>query len=387
MAKEDFCFTYYDGDALRDMSHMNRLERGAYNDIVLQQRKFGWLTLEQIKKILGKDFNEVWESVSLILVLDEIDKKYYVDWLHKSVVQMRAHSKHQAEKGAKGGRNKAASKLKANQNVAQLEPGLAASKPLEDENVYGDESEDVSGSDLFGKYENFFHGDIPDDLLALVKTFVPMPDAGQWQDYVQREIEAIGYTVKREQPCQYISKEGKRIAGRIDLVAGDGEKIIGIELDYRQPRLKSIRKAETFSLGMVLLRDPKPVQIANYQVIGSNQVQSLPAELPVDIEENLQTAFDEIYLEQQKMKWPNLDFDFEFRTFCEKVRGSPDQYVSHQTGSIRLAFQYQLRNAKSIKSNGTTAAGKKQQHTSKLAASVAKTYRNVFTGGADGPSK
>lgn len=55
-------------------------------------------------------------------------------------------------------------------------------------------------------------------------------------------------------------------------------------------------------------------------------------------------SFDEIYLEQQKMKWPGIDFDFEYRTFCDKVRGSPEVYTKHQ--SLRLAFQAQLRNAK-----------------------------------------
>ena len=56
MAKEDFCFTYYDGDAARDTTHMNRIERGAYHDLIISQRKFGHLTIDQVKKILGRDF-------------------------------------------------------------------------------------------------------------------------------------------------------------------------------------------------------------------------------------------------------------------------------------------------------------------------------------------
>jgi hypothetical protein len=121
MAKEDFCFTYYDGDALRDMSHMNRLERGGYNDIVLQQRKFGWLTIDQIKKILGKDFDEIWPSVNLVLIFDEIEKKYYVDWLHKSVQKMRTHSKLQSER-AKNSRKKAEQEPNGNQTEAEPMP-------------------------------------------------------------------------------------------------------------------------------------------------------------------------------------------------------------------------------------------------------------------------
>ena len=55
MAKEDFCFTYYDGDAARDMSHMTRLQRGAYGDIISAIRKFGHISLDQARMILPID--------------------------------------------------------------------------------------------------------------------------------------------------------------------------------------------------------------------------------------------------------------------------------------------------------------------------------------------
>lgn len=97
MAKEDFCFTFYDGDACRDMSHMNRLERGAYADLIISQRKFGWLTYDQIKKTLGRDFDEVWPAINLVLVYSELEQKYYIDWLAKSIDEMRAHAKKQSE--------------------------------------------------------------------------------------------------------------------------------------------------------------------------------------------------------------------------------------------------------------------------------------------------
>lgn len=67
------------------------------------------------------------------------------------------------------------------------------------------------------------------------------------------------------------------------------------------------------------------------------------------IENNLKSAFDEIYLERQKMQWPQIDFDYEFIGFCEKVRGSPEKYKDHDTGSLRLALQSQLRYAKKKK--------------------------------------
>lgn len=106
MAKEDFCFTYYDGDAARDMAHMTRLERGAYTDIIISQRKFGRLTLDQIRKILGRDFTEVWPAISL--VMKEYDtaplfagssqpKLYAIEWVESSIERSKKHAHRQTE--------------------------------------------------------------------------------------------------------------------------------------------------------------------------------------------------------------------------------------------------------------------------------------------------
>lgn len=65
-----------------------------------------------------------------------------------------------------------------------------------------------------------------------------------------------------------------------------------------------------------------------------------------DISLKLKESLDEIYLDQEKMKWPHIDFDFEVNAFMNKVRGSPDHYNTHTTGGLRLALQSQLRNAK-----------------------------------------
>ncbi len=85
------------------------------------------------------------------------------------------------------------------------------------------------------------------------------------------------------------------------------------------------------------------------------------------IELIIKNAFDEIYIDQQKMKWHHLDFDFEYQTFCEKVRGSPSEYENRDSGSIRLAFQYHLRHSKG-KKNGNS---KNKQSTADLAQAFA----------------
>lgn len=72
----------------------------------------------------------------------------------------------------------------------------------------------------------------------------------------------------------------------------------------------------------------------------------------IDIDNTINRALDEIYLDQQKPKWPHIEFDFEVNSFKEKVRGSPEHYRNHDSSGLRLAFQSQLRNAKK-KFNGT----------------------------------
>ncbi len=84
MAK-DPAFLYYDGDAAKDMAHMNRLERGAYIDLVHAQKKFGRLSLDIIKKVLGRDFDNCWVSIELILT--RIDEKYFIEWLENSIAR------------------------------------------------------------------------------------------------------------------------------------------------------------------------------------------------------------------------------------------------------------------------------------------------------------
>jgi hypothetical protein len=98
MAKEDFCFTYYDGDAARDMQHMDRTCRGAYNDLLIMQRKVqgGMLTMSHIKAVLGSDFEKCWPSLEFILKRE--DDFFYIEWVKNSVEKMKENSKSQAEK-------------------------------------------------------------------------------------------------------------------------------------------------------------------------------------------------------------------------------------------------------------------------------------------------
>lgn len=89
MAK-DPAFLFYDGDAARDVSHLNRLERGCYFDILQAQRKFGRMSVDLIKKVLGKDFNECWEQVKICLTYEE--DMFFIAWLEDSTNKRKAYS-------------------------------------------------------------------------------------------------------------------------------------------------------------------------------------------------------------------------------------------------------------------------------------------------------
>lgn len=140
MAKEDFCYTYYDGDAARDKAHMDRLERGAYDDLISLQRKVGPFTLDQAKKVLSKDFVECWPAQEMILKTDE-QGRFFIDWLKNSVEKSRAHSIKQKIKIDEYWNKKRAEKNQADTTVYTTDipntnHGISPEEPLEDGNGY-----------------------------------------------------------------------------------------------------------------------------------------------------------------------------------------------------------------------------------------------------------
>lgn len=184
MAKEDFCFTYYDGDAARDTTHMNRLERGAYHDIIISQRKFGHLTLDQVKKILGKDFAECWPAIELIMKV--VDGKYFIEWLETSIQKMRRHAKKQSE-NKKG-------KTKINQPETKPEPELNQTNPLES----GDGYENVFEEN--NKEPDFKKPDVEgDEIIFPLDTIQVRELWANWKKYRWRQHDELRYGMYGEQ--------------------------------------------------------------------------------------------------------------------------------------------------------------------------------------------
>lgn len=93
---KDPAFLFYDGDAARDVSHMNRLERGCYFDLIQAQRKFHGITIEQARKILGKDFESCWSALELVLSKDK--ELYFIEWVRESIEQRKKHAEQQRKR-------------------------------------------------------------------------------------------------------------------------------------------------------------------------------------------------------------------------------------------------------------------------------------------------
>jgi hypothetical protein len=96
---KDPAFLFYPADASEDTQFMNRLERGAYFDLVKSQRLFHGFTVVQLRKILGKDFEEVWPSIELVLKKE--GDEYYVGWVRESIVKREEYSLKQSNRVSK----------------------------------------------------------------------------------------------------------------------------------------------------------------------------------------------------------------------------------------------------------------------------------------------
>jgi len=123
---KDPAFLFYDGDAARDVSHMNRLERGCYFDLIQAQRKFNGFTVEQARKILGKDFDSCWGA--LTLVLSKESDVYFIEWVRESIEKRKDH----AEKQRK--RIQDYWDKKKSKDIPKQNHGISVDIPLENEN-------------------------------------------------------------------------------------------------------------------------------------------------------------------------------------------------------------------------------------------------------------
>lgn len=156
---KDPAFLFYDGDAARDVSHMNRLERGAYFDLIQAQRKFGGYTVEQARKILGRDFDSVWDAMELILTKSD-EGIYFIEWVKTSIENRIDH----AEKQRKRIQDYWDRKKKEGENNSNEIPrnnrGFTLENEIENENIINSSSKNKYESELkiFDQFRILYKG-------------------------------------------------------------------------------------------------------------------------------------------------------------------------------------------------------------------------------------
>lgn len=273
--QRDPAFLYYDADVALDVAHMNRLEKGCYLDLVQLYRRYHGYTMVQIRYLFGNDFDTCWNAVSMALELD--GDKYHIPWLRNSLEKKALRNEKQRENIQKRW-NKAPNGI--TNDIPRYNDGTTMDIPPDDNgntNVIPIiETETETETNMTNRTENLFFGDVPEDLIELAGKLLPGHRCAEWHDYVQEEVEKLGYRTDREVTVRMEDDTD----GRVDLVAYDGSRSIAIELDNRTARAKSILKVKLFPAGMVLLRDPKLVQASPRQ----DDWNQFPGQLQADLE-------------------------------------------------------------------------------------------------------
>lgn len=211
MAK-DPAFLFYPGDASEDTQFMNRLERGAYFDLLKAQKKFRRFTLEQIKKVFGQDFDACWPAIELVLAKDS--DGYYIEWVDEKIKAREAFSesrrRNRKKKSSEEDMNNISSYSKEHMNniSSSLEEDMVNG------NGNGNEIENGNGIENEKKPENPFRKTLEDDLrLAFDEIYLQTLRMNWRRDDFDFQLKAFVEKV-RGSPNHYSShgSEGLRLA-------------------------------------------------------------------------------------------------------------------------------------------------------------------------------
>ena len=101
MAK-DPAFLFYPGDWLGGTTTFTRAHKGAYMDLLMAQFNNGHMSLEDIKIILDRDFDIMWESKLKSKFKVDKNGQYYNEKLENEQIRRREYTKSR-RKNLKGG--------------------------------------------------------------------------------------------------------------------------------------------------------------------------------------------------------------------------------------------------------------------------------------------
>lgn len=204
MAKDPALLFYY-GSAAEDVCHMNRLERGCYFDLLQSQRKYHRYTVEQVRKILGKDFEECWPALESVLSKDE-NGKFFIEWVENSTEKRKEHAEKQRERIQNYWNKK--KKEEDTTVLPKQYHGITVDVPLEEENVIVNENiikkeeKGVQGeneSTAFREFKIFLSEEAP-KLLKVKQPFTEQQFEKINGIYPRSEIESLCREMQNYEP-------------------------------------------------------------------------------------------------------------------------------------------------------------------------------------------
>jgi uncharacterized protein YdaU (DUF1376 family) len=89
---KDPAFLFYPGDWLGGTMTMTRAHKGAYMDVLMAQFNSGHLSIDEIKIILGTDFEIMWEAVLRKKFSKDSNGLFYNDKLEREIIKRQNYS-------------------------------------------------------------------------------------------------------------------------------------------------------------------------------------------------------------------------------------------------------------------------------------------------------
>lgn len=98
--RRDPAFLFFPGEALVDMTGFDRVQRGAYLDLVMAQFSKGHLMPDLCRGILWDDYDHCWPAISGIMEKDE-EGRYFIGWVDREIKKRQEFNKKQSENSKK----------------------------------------------------------------------------------------------------------------------------------------------------------------------------------------------------------------------------------------------------------------------------------------------
>lgn len=230
MAK-DPAFLFYPGDWMGGTQWMTMEQKGCYMELLILQFNTGGFNIKQAQHVLGLLFEEVWQTLK---------SKFETDGTIFWNSRLKIESERRKEYTDSRRKNRSSSKKKQNLSNKNIDHMKNISKTYDQHMENENENENIIKNEV-------------EDILKKVLQKI------QLKQNQSREFHNLVYRYLVDEFNLIVDYEVEVESGRVDLVINYKNEKVGIELDNRIPRAKSILKLETnYKIYFLLVRDPKP---------------------------------------------------------------------------------------------------------------------------------